>query len=385
MTFDRTDFFEYVIGISEVTPREATVKGYHQNFDAMISSYELNPEKPDVLEILKKMTGLSGNTLNQRKYLLEALMKFQELAIDERIAKALKRKRHQVQRKLRPSDLLTWNEVVDICQHTNALWLRAYIMTIFDTGRRPAAPLKLNLGDVIQTRHGYILKFDKVKTEQSRSNVTMLIPEAIKAFENWLTVHPDRDNDEAPLFINREGNRPIQKTVRNTLQVQHNERLQRGHKKPKCSIFPYLFRHSRATQLLREGRLSAMDIKLRMGHKKDSLILEKYYAILDQEDLHKAELRYLGVLEKEDNVPRPVPCPNCGAINNTDSNLCSRCHLPLSEAELERQTRLSVDQALSTLSEHSPEFQELVSKAVAQAMPAALKKFLPREDDTVHE
>ena len=381
MAFDRTEFFEYLKRISEVSPRDATIKGYHQNLDAMINSYKLDPENPDVLDTLKQMTHLSGNTLNQRKYLLEALLKFQKLPIGSKVEKSLKRRRHNVQRKIRPSDLLTWNEIVDICQHTQSLWLRAYIMVIFDSGRRPNAPLQLNIGDVIQARHGYILKFDRVKNEHGRRNCTMLIPEAMKAFENWLTVHPDRDNNDAPLFVNREGNRPLQKTIRNTLQHQHNARLERGSNLPKCSIFPYLFRHSRATQLLREGRLSEIEIKMRMGHKKDSNVLEQYYAILDQEDLHKAELRYLGVLEKEDNVPRPVPCPNCGAINNSDSTLCSRCHLPLSEEELQRQTQVSVDQALSTLSESSPEFQALVERSVARY----LKKSQPLEDETVHE
>ena len=69
----------------------------------------------------------------------------------------------------------------------------------------------------------------------------MLIPEAIKALENWLAIHPDRNNDAAPLFVNRDGNRPLQKTIRNILQVQHNERLDRGSNKPKSNTIFYKF------------------------------------------------------------------------------------------------------------------------------------------------
>ncbi len=379
-SFDRKRFLNYLRDVSDVAMADSTLQNYEQNLDAMINTYSLDPENPQPLDILSKMTHLSVQTLNARKYILTRLMEFNKLDIDKDLKRALGRKRHKPKRKIRSSDLITWEELVDICENTELLWLKAFYMVVFDTGRRPGAVLKLDVGDVIQTRYGYQFKFDKVKNEQGRRNVTLLIPAAIKTFENWFAVHPKRDDNEAPLFINRFGRRPTVKTIRNTLQIQHDVRLGRGSHGPKCSLFPYLFRHSRATQLLREGRLSPLEVKLRMGHKKDSQVLEQYYAILDQEDLHKAELKYLGILPKDNNIPQPIQCPNCGAINEADASLCSRCRLPLSEEALQEQTQATATQALEGLSASSELFQGLVDQLYAEI----LKKLQQKANETTH-
>lgn len=390
MTFNKTLFLEYLQEISEVEMENVTLDGYEDQLDAMMNKYGLDPENPDVLAVLKEMTHLSSSTLNTRKYVLAQLLAYNKIDIKDKdkkdkITRALKRKRPKPKRVLRPTDLLTWDEIVDVRDNQKSLSLKAFYMMLFDSGRRPGGIINLNYGDIIQTRYGYIMKFDRVKNEHGRRNVTCMIPNAIKTFENWFSSHPFRDKPDAPLFLNRDDERFLEKTLRNNLQKQHNDRLRRGPGKEKISIFPMLYRHSRATGLLREGKMSEHNIKMRMGHSPDSNVLMRYYAILEQEDLHKAELRYLGILPKEENVPQPLICSNCGAVNEKESTMCSRCHLPLSEAELQRQTEASVAQALQGLSLSSPLFQEIISKAVDQVSSEALKRFRLQVDGEVPE
>ena len=367
-SFKRAEYLRYLKDVSEVEMADVTLHNYEENLDAMINTYGLDPEKPEPLQVLSKMTHLAVQTLNTRKYVLLRLMEFYKLEISENVERALARKRHKAKRKLRPSDLITWDEIVDICNNTELQWLKAYYMVVFDTGRRPGALLKLNVGDVIQTRYGYQLKFDRVKNEHGRRNVTLLIPTAIKMFEDWFAAHPKRNDPDSPLFLNRFDRRPTVKTIRNTMQAQHDERLGRGSKKAKCSLFPYLFRHSRATQLLREGKFDPIDIQMRMGHKKDSNVMAQYYLIIDQEDLHKAELKYLGVIQEEEGVPQPVICPSCGAVNESEASLCSRCRLPLTSEALMEQTEKTAAQVLESLSIDSPLFQEIIAKATSEAL-----------------
>jgi len=51
---------------------------------------------------------------------------------------------------------------------------------------------------------------------------------------------------------------------------------------------------SRTTQLLKKKKFSEVELKLRMDHKKNSQMLEQYYAVLDEKDQAAAELKYLG-------------------------------------------------------------------------------------------
>jgi len=62
------------------------------------------------------------------------------------------------------------------------------------------------------------------------------------------------------------------------------------------------------------------------------MMLEKYYAILNEEDQCEAELRALGVSKSEQREPDPIVCPNCSAVNTHDAMRCSRCHIPLTES-----------------------------------------------------
>jgi hypothetical protein len=112
---------------------------------------------------------------------------------------------------------------------------------------------------------------------------------------------------------------------------------------------------------LKEGKLTEIQIKMRLGHKKHSNMLEKYYTILDEEDQAQAELAYLGAEpEKKGKAPEVIRCPNCGAPNESDASRCLRCKFPLSEEALLQDTRQS---ALE-----DPEMLKQISELVADEL-----------------
>ncbi len=117
-----------------------------------------------------------------------------------------------------------------------------------------------------------------------------------------------------------------------TLKRQHQDRIGKN-------LNLYLFRKSRATQLLREKKFSDIEVKMRLGHKKHSMMLEQYYAIIDEYDQADVELRYMGARGEEQKTNGIVWCLNCGAPNDEGSQSCVRCKLPLTEEELLRQAR----------------------------------------------
>ncbi len=166
----------------------------------------------------------------------------------------------------------------------------------------------------------------------------------------------------------------------NTLRQYHNKRLKRGKGTNKAPLSPYLFRKSRTTQLLKERKFLEIEIVKRLGHKKGSRMMEKYYAILDEDDQAEAELRYLGITAKEEKRDETIMCPNCGAPNETDSLRCVRCKLPMSEDKAIQVQKAAVESFQSLLSDpetlkesfesllSDPEVLKVLASAVADSL-----------------
>lgn len=357
---DMDDFRQYLVDQSETDMKERTVTNYIEQIASMDSKYGLDLEEvseENIIAVLHNMDeALATSSMNYRRMILGHWLAFHNIEPGEDLQRVLDRKRVRNKRKLHPSDLLTKSEVVDIIEHTRSQTIRAFLAVLWDTGRRPSGVARLNVSDVTADKHGYVLTFRTTKTDQSRRPVRLLWPRAIAEFEKWWSMHPRKDDKKAPLFINQWDNRYNVKSLTTMLKGQHEERLGRGDG-DKASLNLYLFRKSRATQLLKEGKLTEIQIKMRLGHKKHSNILEKYYTILDEEDQAEAELEYLGAEPEEDKAPEIIRCPNCGAPNESDASRCLRCKFPLSEEALLEDTRQS---ALE-----DPEMLEQITELVA--------------------
>ena len=331
---------------ASVVLRPSTLANNLEQLESMRSKHGLDLESPDAEAVFNSMekAKVSAATMNMRRHTLKMWLKFKGLEIDESL---FRHKRGERVRKIHPKDLLTTEDIENIVTHTNSPALRALFWCAYDSAARPGALCALNISDVVQDRHGYVFRFRNTKTEQSRRSVRLLIPRAIGYLEQWYAIHPRRDDPSAPLFISKRGNRYTPSGLTSTLKMRHQKRLGKN-------LNMYLFRKSRATQLLKEKVFNEIEVKTRLGHEKHSQMLEQYYAILEEKDQDKAELRYLGVADTEEGPPQPVLCTNCGAPNDAGATICLRCKNPLTEAELLRQAQqslLSNPEALETIAD----------------------------------
>ncbi len=329
---------------------------------------DLETLDPDtVMSTIAASGKLSVYSKRKYKEVLGRYCEFRGIQLSEGFTEALRHQKRERVRKTHKRDLVSIEELKDIIEHTRSAMLQAYYAVLWDSGARPSGIARLNLGNISEDRFGFTLHISKAKNEQSQRSVRLLTPLANQHLRLWLSVHPERTDLAAPLFMNRQGNRI---SVRNTypaLRV-HNQRLGRGNGRERGRLSLYLFRKSWATQLLKEQKLNEIQLKMRMGHAKKSTMLEEYYAIIDESDQEEAELAYLGVSKKtEDKAPEPVPCPNCGALNDAGASSCSRCRLPLSEKELLRQQQQGVAEAIQTL-RNSGALQAIVDEAVEAAL-----------------
>ncbi len=358
---------------SEVAIRDRSLWNYIYQLETMRNKYgfNLSLKKPKVRPVLDAMTKkkLAPSTMNLRRHVLRLWVKFKGIEIDDELTKLFKKRPAERKRKLHPTDLLTLEEVCDIAEHTQSKSLSAYFLCLWDTGCRPNELAKMKVSDVEEDRHGFIFTFRQAKNEESRRAVRLIEPKAIVRFSQYWKDHPRLDDPTSPVFINQRDEGVMAPSLLSYLKKQHQERLGRKGK----PLTLYLFRFSRATQLLRDNVMKEIEVKRRMGHTPGSNILEKVYAILSEEDQAKAELRSMGVVEAEEGKQQPVICPGCGLPNDADSSSCQRCRLPLTEQEVTRQQQVATAETLENL-KSTGVLQDLVSEAVEEALRRSQKR-----------
>lgn len=359
---------------SEVAIRDRSLWNYIYQLETMRNKYgfNLSLKRPKVRPILDTMTKkkLAPSTMNLRRHVLRLWVKFKGIEIDDELTKLFKKRPAERKRKLHSTDLLTLDEVCDIAEHTQSKSLSAYFLCLWDTGCRPNELAKMKVSDVEEDRHGFIFTFRQAKNEESRRAVRLIEPRAIVRFSQYWKDHPRLDDPTSPVFINQRDEGVLAPSLLSYLKKQHQARLGRDNGKP---LTLYLFRFSRATQLLRDNVMKEIEVKRRMGHTPGSNILEKVYAILSEEDQAKAELRSMGIEKEEDGKPQPVICPGCGLPNDADSSSCQRCRLPLTEREVTRQQQVSTAETIEIL-KTNPEFMKSLADAMAKVIVTETKK-----------
>ena len=345
-----TAFRAWLSKHQEHKPADKTLLNYQKFFVTLTTTYGLDIENPNPLAVCDSVKQVSTSPYTKRQYLntLKHYLKYRGVEITEDLKQGLKAQRGEKKKKLHPKDLITEEDLRDIILHTTSPMLRAYYTMLWDTGARPSELANLNVEHIREDKYGFEIIIPKSKTAQGKRPVRLLSPLAIEQVGVWWKIHPRRNETDAPFFINKLDRRLSVHPVLNNLRNQHNERLGRGTGKGKQSLNLYLFRKSAATRLLRDKILQPHQVKTRLGHEKHSMMLEQYYAILDEEDQAKAELEAMGIFEGEEKTEETfVKCPNCGVNNDRENAHCFRCKFPLTEEAI--QEHVSLEEQVATL------------------------------------
>ena len=175
---------------------------------------------------------------------------------------------------------------------------------------------------------------------------------------DWLKVHPDGQNPDAPLFTRFDGNineRMIYEQVHSMFaKVMKRAGITRR-------IYPHLFRHTRATLL--STNLKEPLLEKTMGWVNGSRMTQTYVHLTDA-DVDNAILRSHGMKIEESSLelPRPKECPRCGEKNTNDARYCRKCLLPLTvEATLElKEEEDHIQKGLENMGMVSPQVKALI-------------------------
>ncbi len=220
-----------------------------------------------------------------------------------------------------PEDILTPEEVQRMIEACETVRDKAIISTLFEGDFRPGEFLALMIKSVIFDQYGARIHIHKGKTGARFVRVINASPH----LANWIENHPLKKHTESPLWIAFDNNRKgdalqpvgLRKIVK---RVSVRAHLQKH-------VWPYLFRHSRNTELATMVSASVMD---EIAGWVQGSPMPAFYVHLSGKNTDEALLKAHGILKDEKQKKLPVQCPRCSHVNSSEQELCIKCGLALS-------------------------------------------------------
>ena len=235
------------------------------------------------------------------------------------------RRRSRALRKLKPEDMLTWEEGLLIAQKSCSVQMAAICLVQLDAGFRPSEFVDLKYGYVKVDKGLVVLHVpDGYKTGSRNVVAHRCVPALLK----WLDCHPTK-NPEDPLWVSEQSIRPDGHggtTIKAYNYAAMCKRLREiarraGIKKP---MDMYCMRHSSCT-LDRRDNLPVDLAAERHGHSVKHFV--GTYGRLSLNDVMDRFNSHYGnkdeIEQKADH--RHKNCPACHMLNASNAQWCTHC------------------------------------------------------------
>jgi integrase/recombinase XerD len=258
-------------------------------------------------------------------------------------------------------DLLTPHEIEQLVRACTWTRDRALIYTLYEGGFRIGELAALTWGDIKFDEKGIIVTVKAQKTEKPRYLRLVMAREHLA---RWKADYPGDPDTNALVFITK-GKKPI---AYNSIVIQIQRlAIRAGIKK---RITPHLFRHSRITDLVRQGVPESV-IKQMMWNNLATDML-KAYAHLTGMDIDTAILEVNDIKVRSigaQPILKPRQCSRCYAIGSPTSKFCSECGNPLTE-----EAALEYGEVIHKLDHVLPTLNADQLQAIAEVVALKLKK-----------
>jgi len=223
----------------------------------------------------------------------------------------------------------------------NCLYLRdrAMIMVLYDGALRVSELTNLKIKDVIDDEYGIKINIINGKTGSRKIRLV----ESVPVLKEWLNSHPFKEDREKNLFVCLGSNfgKPIVSQGAYKMIAKTTKRAG-----IKDKIHPHAFRHTRLTELAKQG-YNETELRIFAGWAKNSDMPSVYlhYSEKDLDDkiLRKNKLfddkelkKRLKGIEEERKKLQPANCPQCKEKNDFNNIFCNRCGMILDLVRAER-------------------------------------------------
>lgn len=230
------------------------------------------------------------------------------------------------------TELLTEEEINKLISTADHPRNKAIIAILGESGARVGEIGNLTIGQIKIDASGAVLNVSG-KTGRRRLRIISSTAYLVK----WLDIHPDKENPYAPLWINIGTKDYHKQTTYEGIRKILIETFKKAGIKKRCH--PYIFRHSRASQLARH--LTEFQMNSYFGWIQGSR-MPSCYVHISGKDLDEDILRINGMKPGEQPIafkPQARACPRCKEINSPNALYCCRC-AEIVDASLALKTKL---------------------------------------------
>ena len=310
------------IFLGEKTYREATRKDIEDFLSGIRKANgKVNPGyKARLLDFYRFIYGMFGNE-QPRKY--------------PDVVSWLYMKRKKRDDRL-PREIIPDSEIKAMIECSGEIRDRAMLALLRDCSARVGELTSVKLKDINIMQRGsadgqFKHNIATIRLKGKTGERINLLYWSVSYLRQWLSVHPLKDDPEAPLFValkeNRYGQRLTPTGVNKTLQKLARKAGVKRH------IHAHLFRHTNLTRIA--GVLSESELKIHAGWGENSK-MASVYVHLTHEDVNNKILKNLGFdigeeAKKEEDMLKVQICPNhfCGYENTSEARFCLKCGYPL--------------------------------------------------------
>ncbi len=195
---------------------------------------------------------------------------------------------------------------------------KAIIAILGESGARIGEIGNLTIGQIKIDASGTVLNVSG-KTGRRRLRIISSTAYLVK----WLDIHPDKENPSSPVWINIGTRNYHHIMTYEAIRKVLIETFNKAGIKKRCH--PYIFRHSRASQLARH--LTEFQMNSYFGWIQGSR-MPSCYVHISGKDLDEDILRINGMKPGEQPLPfkpQARACPRCKEINAPNALYCCRC------------------------------------------------------------
>jgi len=221
-----------------------------------------------------------------------------------------------------PEEILVLSEINKLASVCDNFRDKAIVKTLYETGARVGEFLQLQIKHLQEDEHGMVCILPKGKTMGRRLRLINCVPD----LKHWLNNHPNKDDPNSPLFVNLGSHkgRGLYTDGLKMLLKKYADRI-----KLKKRIYPHLFRHSRATDLAKQGFREA-ELRYLFGWSVNSDMPSKYIHLAGG-DIEAKLLALNGNDEMIDQAKKDAEmikawkCPRCKEGNASEDKYCFKC------------------------------------------------------------
>ncbi len=221
--------------------------------------------------------------------------------------------------------ILSAEEVDALVKAAKSAKVKAVIAVLYEGGLRVGELCSLRIRDMEKTRYGY-----KIRVNGKTGERAIPLVDSATYLREWLLVHPDPSDPDAPLFCRIAAGGKIERMS----EVSIWSAIRRTAKKAgiKKRVYPHMLRHTRLTDLA--PKVTEQVLKSIAGWTPDS-DMASAYVHLSGRDAERSLLEVYGIKEDEKESKekiqslKPVVCPNCGYVNPKEAKFCLMCGYPL--------------------------------------------------------